>query len=220
MERISTGSNILDDFLEGGYETDTITTIYGPAGSGKTNLVILACVKSALIGKKIIFIDTEGSFSIERLKQLTPRYNEVLENLLFIKPTNIDEQQKIFEEVSKIKNFDLLIIDTMTYLYRLRRVKNSIKEANDSLAEQMSFLLELTRKKNIPVIITNQVYTDFENSQTRMLGGDIIGYASKCILELQSFHKNRRKIILRKHRSIAGEKELYFQILNEGIALI
>lgn len=220
MERISTGSKILDEFLEGGYEKDVITTIYGPAGSGKTNLLMLACIRATLQGNKVVFIDTEGGFSIDRLKQLTPRYKEVLEKMIFIKLTNIEEQKKIFEKINNVGNFDLLLIDTLTSLYRLKRIKNSVKQANETLTEQISILSELTRKKNIPVIITNQVYTDFESSQTRMIGGDIIAYASKCILELQNYHKNRRKIILRKHRSIAGEKELYFQIVNEGIETV
>jgi len=32
--RISSGNSVLDELLEGGFETDAITTIYGPAGSG------------------------------------------------------------------------------------------------------------------------------------------------------------------------------------------
>ena len=36
--KIPTGSKILDVMLDGGYEKDTITTIYGPAGAGKTVL--------------------------------------------------------------------------------------------------------------------------------------------------------------------------------------
>ncbi|MBI4918546.1 DNA repair and recombination protein RadB [archaeon] len=220
MERVSTGVPVFDEFLEGGYETDTITTIYGPAGSGKTNLVILACINAALKGKKIIFVDTEGGFSIDRLKQLTSRYNEVLDNMIFIKPTNIEEQQKIFEEIKKVENFDLIVIDTLTSLYRLKRVKHSVKDANDLLADQIGSLSELTRKRNIPVLITNQVYTDFESSQIKMIGGDIIAYASKCIIELQNYHRSRRKAVLRKHRSIAGEKEIYFQIINEGLEAV
>ena len=40
-DRIPTGSKILDRMLNGGYEQDIITTIYGPAGSGKTVLCML-----------------------------------------------------------------------------------------------------------------------------------------------------------------------------------
>ncbi len=217
MAKMSTGSLLLDEFLEGGYETDILTTIYGPAGSGKTTLALIACISVALRGGKIVFVDTEGGISLDRLKQLTPRYKEVLDQMIFLKPTNLEEQKKIFEQIKKVENFSLLVVDTMTALYRLMRVKDHIREANDTLACQVNDLLELTRKKEIPIIMTNQVYTAFEDSQTKMIGGDLLAYSSKCIIELQNFHKNRRKIILKKHRSIAGEKEVYFQIVNEGI---
>lgn len=45
-----------------GYESDIITTIYGPAGSGKTNFSLLAAVSCASKGNKVLFIDTEGDF--------------------------------------------------------------------------------------------------------------------------------------------------------------
>jgi len=62
MERIASGSKILDKMLNGGYETEIITTIYGPSGSGKTNLCILASINAIRAGKKVIYIDTENNF--------------------------------------------------------------------------------------------------------------------------------------------------------------
>ncbi len=69
LDRISTGSFDFNDFLEGGYERDVITMIAGPPASGKTNLSILAACSRAKEGK-VIYVDTEGGFSIERIKQV------------------------------------------------------------------------------------------------------------------------------------------------------
>lgn len=44
--------------------------IAGPPGCGKTNFVILASCSQAKKGKKVIFVDTEGGFSVERVKQI------------------------------------------------------------------------------------------------------------------------------------------------------
>ena len=85
--KISSGSTDLDEWLAGGYENDIITTLYGPAGSGKTNLCLIAAANLASQGKKVIFIDTEGGFSIERLKQIAGEngeYEKVLKNLIYI----------------------------------------------------------------------------------------------------------------------------------------
>jgi len=77
--RISTGTEVLDLLLEGGYENDAITTIYGPAGAGKTNLALIAAVSMAQKGKKVVYIDTEGGFSAARLKQVVAIPRKCLE---------------------------------------------------------------------------------------------------------------------------------------------
>ena len=69
-DKIPSGSKVLDRMLNEGYEKDVITTIYGPAGSGKTVLCMLCSINMCRNKKKVIYVDTENSFSIERLKQI------------------------------------------------------------------------------------------------------------------------------------------------------
>lgn len=218
-ERISTGSALLDTFLEGGYEKDAITTVYGPSGTGKTNLMALAAVNMAKTGKKVIYIDTEGGFSVARLRQITGEYKDVLKNILFLQPTTFEEQKNDFERLKEMVNdkIGLIIVDTIAMLYRLVRTAD-IQEVNRELGIQIGYLTEIARKQKIPILIANQVYTPFElRNQINMVGGDLLKYSSKCLIELQAGHSGKRKAVLRKHRSIAGEKETYFKIVNEGI---
>ena len=84
MTKITSGAQFVDDFLNGGYESNIITTIYGPSGAGKTNLCLLAAVKVAESGKKVIFIDTEGGIAVERIKQISSNYQQVLEKIIFL----------------------------------------------------------------------------------------------------------------------------------------
>ena len=65
QERVATGSEILDELLEGGYEKDAITTIYGPAGAGKTTMALLAAIETAKRGKKTIQKRTSKGFKNE-----------------------------------------------------------------------------------------------------------------------------------------------------------
>ena len=77
---------------------------------------------------------------------------------------------------------------------------------------------EIARKKNIPVLVTNHVYADFEEKdKVNIVGGDILKYGSKCLIELQITPSNNRRAILKKHRSIAEEKEIIFKIVEGGI---
>ena len=70
IDKISTGSRDFTAWLYGGYEKDVITMLAGTPGSGKTNLVILVACSQAKKGNKVLFIDTEGGFSVERVKQI------------------------------------------------------------------------------------------------------------------------------------------------------
>ncbi len=231
MAKISTGNLELNQFLNGGYEKDVITTLYGPAGSGKTNLCMLAAVDAARHGKKVIFIDTEGGFSVDRLKQLTDE--EVLGNILLLKATTFSEQQELFnrllDEVGD-ENLGLIVVDSMVMLYRLelgiareRENDKSIVGINRSMSRQLRILNEIARKKLIPVIITNQVYADFvkhiddepKEKKVHMVGGDLLKYWSKCIIELK-INRDRRQAVLRKHRSLPN-REFIFYIIDKGI---
>ncbi len=218
-KRVSTGAKFLDDFLEGGFEADAITTIYGPAGSGKTNLALLSAVEVAKSGKKVIFIDTEGGFSVARLKQLLPDYKKLLDRFVFLRPMSFAEQKQSVERLRELVNnkIGLIVVDTMTMLYRLQRSFKEDDNFNHDLSLQMVWLNEIARKHNIPVLLTSQVYSSMDTNRVRIVGGDILLYTSKCLLELESLHDGRRKLILRKHRSIAGEKEATFEIVEKGI---
>ena len=239
--KISAGSHELNKFLHGGYENDIITTIYGPGGSGKSNLAIILATSQAKKQNKTIFIDTEGGFSPERFKQIHGGTKEEikndLQNILLLKPTSFQEQQQSFQQMLKhVKNesISLIIIDSIAMLYRLElgtaiETKNQeeISKINRKLANQLRTLNEITRKQNIPVIITNQVYSQFtvnsspstvnstQERRVSMVGGDLLKYWSKCLIEIKN-HNGRRSLILKKHRSLP-EKELPFEITNSGI---
>jgi len=235
-EKISTGSYDLNKWLYGGYERDVITMIAGPPGCGKTNFVILAACSQAKKGNKVIFVDTEGGFSIERVKQIVGKENleKILENILILNPTTFEEQKKDFVKLLglvKKGQIQLIIIDGMAMLYRLElgdAIKSGedekIRETNREVARQMRALAEISRKQDIPILITNQVYSEFISEDdlkkgvektTNLVGGDLFKYWSKCILELKN-EGGKRKVILLKHRSLP-QKEMGFLIKDEGI---
>lgn len=223
--RIPTGSKILDKMLNGGYETDIVTTVYGPAGSGKTTLCILCAIIMARTQRKVVYVDTEGGFSAERLMQICSSihldYRRILEKIIFLKPTTFEEQKQNFEKLKDLitDKIGLVIVDTIAMLYRLEIGKSKdVHEINRELGRQISFLSEITRKKDIPVLITNQVYADFEEKgKINIVGGDIIKYGSKCLIELQITPNSNRRLIIKKHRSISEEKEMLFKIVDGGI---
>jgi len=225
MVRISAGGYDVNRFLHGGYDSDVITTFYGPAGSGKTNFCLQAAVSQALKNNKVIYIDTEGGYSTERVKQLVggdeKSYKDVIKNIFILKPTNFNEQKEAFKELEKhLKNqVSMIICDGITMLYRLdfatAREKDigAIQLVNAELTRQMKLLAVVARKQDIPVLVTNQVYQ--WDDEIKMVGGDIMTYWSKCLIELVN-EGGKRTAFLRKHRSLP-EKKFPFQIIGLGI---
>ncbi len=219
-DRISAGCGFLDEMLHGGYELGAITAIFGPAGSGKTNLAMLAAVACADSGKKVIYVDTEGGFSVERLKQLCSNHEKVFENIVFLTPTTFEEQKKSIEKLRTLvdQKIGLIIVDTISMLYRFeRKIGEESGEFNRDLSMQVAQLTEITRKKNIPVLLTNQVYSSFQSNGVSMVGGDILKYGSKCLIELVPLAGGKRKAVLRKHRSLPVDTEVLFVIVEKGV---
>ncbi|HLD79969.1 MAG TPA: AAA family ATPase, partial [Candidatus Nanoarchaeia archaeon] len=146
MVKISTGAAFLDQLLEGGYDPDIITTIFGPSGAGKTNLCLLAAVKVAESGKKVLFIDTEGGIAVERIKQISSDYNETLNRILFFNPVTFVEQNDVLEKVKELVSdqIGLIVVDSISMLYRLELGKSEeVYEVNSALGRQIAYLVEI-----------------------------------------------------------------------------
>ncbi len=216
--KTSSGSAVFDGFLEGGFENDAVTAIYGPAGSGKTTACLLAAIVVASKPKKVVYVDTEGGFSVTRLEQLTGSDKKLMGNILFLRPTNFEEQKKCISQLNAMVNskIGMVIVDTITNLYRTERTSDNV-ELNRELGRQVAQLVEIVRTRNIPVIITTQVYEDIGSKSTKLIGGDIINYNSKCMIELKSLHSNKRAALLHRHRHLP-QKEILFEIRHEGFS--
>lgn len=206
-------------FSENGLLAGNITHIYGPPASGKTNLALILTKNFSKKGK-VIYIDSEGGFSVERLMQISEtkeEFDAILKNLMLIEPTEYDEQKvaikKLDELVPKV-NAKLVIIDSIAVLYRLEEDKD-VKE----LGRQLAQLLRVARKNKIPVLITNQVYSDINTQEIVPVGGDITKYWAKIVVELEK-KNDVRVAILKKHKFLQEGAKIEFKICESGIEIL
>ena len=223
MSKLSTGSKPLDLLLKGGYEKGVITTFYGESGSGKSNICMLSALTAAKQAKKVVYVDTEGGFSTERASQLFPRdYEKLIESLIFFNPTAFEEQKKAFDQIKDAAahgRLGLIVVDSIVMLYRLAKGNEEVANVNQELARQLRILSEIARKHNVPVLVTNQVYADFNNPENvRMVGGDLLKYWSKAIVKLKKEDGSICSAAIYKHRSMARGRSTYFEIKNSGLA--
>ncbi|MCS3901545.1 AAA family ATPase [Methanococcus voltae] len=150
---------MLKGIINGEIEKKTITQIYGPPGSGKTNICIIAMIKFAKNNQKVIYIDTEGSLSTERVKQICPQDSEgIFKNTLLCEPYTFEEQCNVIESLEAVENIGLIIVDGISSLYRLELSNNVFHntELNRNLARQIHILNKIAKKNDTAVLLTNQ----------------------------------------------------------------
>ncbi len=217
-ELFKTNAEPIDELLNGGLEKGIITNFYGPSGSGKTNISIIASAAASKEGKKAIFIDTERGFSPERYIQIHNR--EGLKNIILFNPKDFWEQKKVIfqlKDIDNTKDLGIIVVDSLAPLYRLQLNKEKFQEINTELSKQLFTLSNLARELNIPVLITNQVYTDFDTSEIELVGKDIPKYYSKSLIMLEKTGTNKRKATITKHRFIEEGRSIEFEITYSGI---
>ena len=85
----------------------------------------------------------------------------------------------------------------------------------------MGVLSKIARQYDIAVILTNQIYNAFDdegNNDVKAVGGTILQYWSKVILQLERGEEiNQRIATLIRHRSIPEGKKATFSITSQGI---
>lgn len=217
VERISTGSRPLDELLNGGLEKEVITNVFGESGTGKTNLCVQVAAEVAENGGEVIYVDTEGGFSSERFVQIASE--DALKNLSMFEPLDFDQQEEVVESLEEAvgENTGLVVVDSLVSLYRLKVTDENASEINQRLSQQLSELSKIARKHSIPVMVTNQVYSNFDDDGLELVGKDVPRYWSKCLLQLGHDENSIRTVEIEKHRSLPEGKTRRFQITDGGL---
>jgi DNA repair protein RadB len=114
----------------------------------------------------------------------------------------------------------LIILDSAVAFYRYERNDENAAELNKALAAQIAKLSGLARKNNLAVVITTQVYSSYEvENGVEPVGGSMLKYWSKVIIELKKEDKNVEAILVR-HRALAEGLTARFQITEKGIETV
>ncbi len=233
--KYNTGCKSIDELLGGGFESGTVTQLYGEAGSGKTNICLQVAVECARKGKKVIFIDSEG-FSPERFLQIASAeasgdknpedVESIARRIIIYEPHSFEQQTSCINEIEEVirekegeNGVALVILDSATLFYRLELDDERNIYLRRVLANQIMLLLENARKYDLAVIITNQVYMDIDKGNLRPSGGYALEHLSKVIVQFEKTAEGRgkRRATLRKHRSMPEDSSCEFLITDEGV---
>lgn len=232
---LSTGSTALDELLQGGIETGSLTEVFGEFRSGKTQLCHTLCVTCQLPldqggGEgKAMYIDTEGCFRPNRLVAIAERYGvspeQVLENVVFAKASNSEQQMELLKQAAALMSEDrfvLLVVDSATSHFRTDYSgRGELSERQQNLAQFLRQLQRLADEFGLAVVLTNQVVANpdgmsFAKDNTKPIGGNIIAHASHTRLRLKKSRGETRICEVYDSPSIA-ESQCTFALGEQGI---
>ncbi|MEK6872737.1 MAG: DNA repair and recombination protein RadA [Nanoarchaeota archaeon] len=232
---IKTGSEQLNNLLGGrGIETKAITEAFGAYGSGKTQLGLTLAVNVQMpierggVEGKAVYIDSEGTFRPERIKQIADarglNSDSVLKNILVARAFNSDHQILLVDKISDlIKNGEpikLVVIDSLTAHFRAEfSGRGQLADRQQKLNKYIHNLMRIAEQFNLAVYVTNQVMANpamMFGDPTTPIGGNIVGHASTYRLYLRKSRKSSRVAKLIDSPNLPDDECVFF-VSEKGV---
>ncbi len=177
--------------------TNTLHGVYGKAGCGKTTFCLHIVGDFLKKGKKVVYIDTENGFFIERLLDIYPE-KEDLKNLLIKKVFDLNELRKVIDDIKTMitskehADIGLIVIDSLSNPYRVEvKDHHNIWEINRRMGRTIHELKKISFHHNIPILATHQVYVDFDTGNLEVVGRDLVKYDFKVMIFIDESNGKR-----------------------------
>ncbi len=232
---ITTGSDNLNKLLGGrGIETKAMTEAYGAFGSGKTQLGLTLAVhvqlpkeQGGVLGKAV-FIDTEGTFRPDRIRQIADGLGanpeKVLKNILVARAFNSDHQILLLDKIGEIikegEPIKLVIIDSLTAHFRAEFAgRGQLADRQQKLNRYLHNLMKLAEQHNLAVYLTNQVMANpgmMFGDPTTPVGGHILGHMSTYRLYFRRGKEGSRVAKLIDSPNLPDNETMFF-LTEKGI---
>ncbi len=231
----------IPDVSRGGIRLGETYEFFGAFRSGKSQISHQLCVTVQLppelggVGKKAVFIDTEGTFSPTRIKQMAERfqrelgweksYEDVLKDILYARAYTSDHQQaivsKLFEVFTEHPNeFGLVVVDSVSAHFRAEFAgRGTLAERQQILNYHLSVLHRLADTFGVAIVVTNQVQANpgqFFGDPTQAIGGNIIGHWARTRIYLRK-SKGEKRIARIFDSPVLPENETVFAITPDGV---
>ena len=211
INKISTSSKEFDKLLGGGVESSSITEMFGEFGSSKTQIAHQLSVNVQLPKEQggsdgmCVYIDTEGSFRPERIKQMAESLGldplTTLKNIKVARAFNSDHQMLLAEKVEDLIKkqelpIKLVIVDSLMGQFRSDfSGRGQLADRQQKINKHMHVLSKLATAYNLVVYVTNQVMAKpdmFFGDPTTPIGGHIVGHNSQTRVYLRKGKKGTR----------------------------
>lgn len=208
-----------------------IISVWGDFGVGKTTFALQTAINTSNQGNKVIYIYSKPNFPSVRIGNiLKDNLKKVLDNIVFIRTTDFTDLYNIIFNLEflildnlkeKANSFGLIIIDSITDLYRLELTREK-KEKNVGLNFQLNQILAnlsyLFETYGIEVLVVNELTRKSHNDQTEEVqsGGNVMDFWVSYSIKIERTERlSIRNLTVRKHRE-KKKFELSSILTNNG----
>lgn len=231
--KLTSGSKELNKLLGGGFETQKVTEAYGKYGSGKSQIAFQLAVNVQLPPEKggldgdCLFIDTENTFSPERVAQIAEAAGldpkKALKRIHVARAYNADYQMALLKKAPELienNKIKLIIVDSLTSKFRTDFIgRGTLSDRQQKLGKHVADLHKLAEAYNLVVYVTNQVMENpamMFGDPTTPIGGPTLGHATSFRIYLRKSKDDKRIARLVDSPSLP-EGEVVFCVTEDGI---
>ena len=232
--KMTTGCSSLNNLLDGGIMTNSITEFYGEFGAGKSQICQQLAVSVQLpveqggLDGGCLYLDTEQVFTADRIRQMSGYLGidpkKVLKNIIYASAYTSEHQTLLLrncDDVVKDHNIRLIIVDSLIAHFRSEYPgRELLAPRQQALNKHLHKLKRLCTAFNAAAVITNQVSATPDSAYgpraPQPVGGNILGHAAHTRIYLRKARNNLRiaKIVA---SPFLPEGEAPFRITDRGI---
>lgn len=160
---------------------------------------------------RAIYIDAQDGFSTMKIKSIAQarglNLSKILENIIVVKVGTTREQEQCIESLQNKINSEsgikLLIVDSMTRLYRAEFTERSqLVEKQSKMSKYLYKLSRVAKINNVAVVITNEVHSNprhyNEADKLQPVGGNVLSCPCRYIVNLEYYGIQYRRATLEK----------------------
>jgi circadian clock protein KaiC len=217
-QRVSSGSQFLDEILGGGYRKGTCILISGASGTGKTSIAATFARSACEGGHKVLYVNFEESASgmVAGMRSLGIDLGPAMRDCsLWVKPSMPESrgiEEHLYDKITAIKSFqsDHVVVDAISACKRIAGEKASF----DFIMRFVHFC----KKRGITTILINQSRNSEEAHEISGIG---ISSVVDTIISLnyqEAGNETRRILQVIKSRGSKHSKRRHiYALTDDGI---
>lgn len=187
VERVSSGSLVLDEALGGGYGLGRLVELFGHESSGKTSLAIHACKSIQDTGRSAGYIDTEQAMDPDYMRALGVDLSP--EKFVLSQADSAEMALTIMRRMLDCPDIGIIVLDSIAALVPKARIDGEVGDAVIALvarlmSAELPLIAQKAKKNKTLVMFINQYRSNigFMGSANTTPGGNAMKfYASQRV---------------------------------------